>query len=179
MSTPNANPFGAAPEDTIDYRVPDESEDPFRPIGRYDENGKHIEGTPQKAKAIGKCVALKPDQGPSGPMLVFGFVVTEGDFAGREFDLYCSFSPKARFKVVETYNGLGLPLDRPYPKSAAIGVYVTLNLQDEEYNGRWSAKLKGIEKHPKGVGYRGTSNLSGVGIGSASKPVAADDDIPF
>ena len=91
-------------------------------------------------------------------MVVLTFVVTEGEFAGREFELYCSYSPRARFKLVETHAAMSLP-EGPYPKSAAIGVYVTANLQDEEYNGSWSAKLKGVAKHPKGAGFRGTSAL--------------------
>lgn len=149
--------FGAPPaEDTFNVPVPDIKDDPFRPIGQEDENGKHIPG---KLEVPGRCVSLKQDQGPSGPMAVFGFVVTEGQFAGREFDLYCSFNPRARFKVVETYKALNLPLDRPYPKSAAVGVYVLLNLEDEEFNDQWSAKLKRVKAHPKGAGFRGAAAL--------------------
>lgn len=157
----DANPFGAPPEDMIggEYKVPDEKDDPYRPIGSYDAANKLIAGSSNKATCIGKCTAVKPGTGPSGPMLVFSFVATEGEFAGRDFESYVSFSPKARFKVVETYNALGLPLDKPYPKSAAIGVYCVLNLQDEEYNERWSAKLKSVAKHPKGVGFRGAAAL--------------------
>jgi hypothetical protein len=155
-----SDPFGAPTEEMIDLPIADETDDPFRPIGTYNEEGKLVVGSTNKAQAIGKCVALEQKQGPSGPMIVFGFVATEGTFAGREFPLYCSFSPKARFKVVETYQGLGLPEKGPWPKSQPIGVYVTLNLQDEEYEGKFSAKLKGISKHPKGVGYRGTTELS-------------------
>lgn len=157
-----SDPFGSAPasEESIDFKVPDAKDDPYRPIGTYDEEtGKLIEG-PTKAEVPGKIVALAKKTGPSGPMVVFSTVVTEGEFAGREFDLYCSFSPKARFKIIETYKAVGLPIDQPYPKSAAIGVYVILCLEDEEYNGRWSAKLRSLKAHPKGVGYRGTAALS-------------------
>lgn len=157
-----SDPFGKPTEDMIDeakYRVPDQSEDPNRPIGTY-ENGKLVAGSKNKCSTMGRCTALKEAEGPSGPMLVFSFVVTEGEFAGRDLDLYCSFSPKARFKVVETYGALGLPEKGPWPKSQPIGVYVVMNLQDEEYQGNWSAKLKGVAKHPKGAGYRGASELS-------------------
>ena len=173
MSTPNpataSTPFGQPPatadEDMIDpsqgeYRVPSADEDPYRPIGEYDpETGKHVAGTPQKATTIGRVTALEKKNGPKGPMLVFSVVATEGQYAGRDFETYVSFSPSARFKVIETYNAIGLPHDGPYPKSAAVGVYVTINLQDEEYNGRWSAKIKSLAAHPKGVGYRGTAAL--------------------
>lgn len=157
------DPFGSAPgtDDVIDQKVPDQKDDPFRPIGNYnDETGAYIDG-PQKAEVIGKVVALEKKDSSAGiPMVVFSTVVTEGEFAGREFDIYCSFSPKARFKIIETYKAIGLPIDAPYPKAAAIGVYVVLCLKDEEYNGRWSAKCNALKPHPKGVGYRGTAALS-------------------
>lgn len=162
-------PTGASPsDDVIDpsqgYQVPDEKDDPFRPIGSYDilEDGsmKLIPGSNTKAEAPGKLCAIEKKQGPSGPMLVFSYVVTEGAFAGREFDLYVSFSNKARFKLVETYKAHGLPLEGPWPKAQAIGTYVILKLQDEEYQGRFSAKLKGVVAHPKGVGYRGTAQAA-------------------
>lgn len=159
MSTPV--PFGTPPEEVMDYRVPDESEDPYRPIGATDPaTGEYL--TPDKPARIdvpGKCIALVKKQGPSGPMGVFTLVCTEGPFAGREFELYCSFSRKARFKVVETYGALGLPLDRPFPFSTAVGVCCVLKLQDEEYEGRWSAKIKSVGAHAKGAGFRGSNAL--------------------
>jgi hypothetical protein len=152
------DPFGKPPEETVNFEYPSDDDNPYRPIGKY-EDGKLVsgEGT-DRCEAIGKIIAVTPKQGPSGPMAVFTVVVTEGPFAGREFDLYCSFSPKAKFKLDETHDAIGLPRG-PYPKSAAIGVYVVCKLQDEEYNDQWSAKLKGLKKHPKGAGYRGTANL--------------------
>jgi hypothetical protein len=153
-----SDPFGAPPEDMVNIPVPSESDDPYRPIGTTGADGKFAPG---KLKTIGRCIGLVQEQKAKGPCLKLTWVVTEGDFAGREFELFVSFSPAARFKVVETYNALGLPLDgTPYPKSQVVGAYATLNLEDEEYNGRWSAKLKGIEPHPKGVGYRGAAELS-------------------
>lgn len=163
----SGSPFGSAPADeemfgtgNDGYTPPDEKDDPFRPIGTYAE-GKLVPGSVNKASCVGKCTAIEKKTGPSGPMLVFSYVATEGAFAGRDFDLYVSFSPKARFKLVETYESHGLPLDGPWGKSKAVGSYVILNLQDEEYEQKWSAKLKGIAKHPKGVGYRGAANLPG------------------
>lgn len=166
MSTNNPDAaFGAPPaEDMIDpaagYQVPDEKDDPYRPIGTYDEDGKLVAGTSNKATVPGRCTAIKDSTGPKGKMLVFSFVCTEGVYAGRDFDSYVSFSPAARFKVVETYTALGLPLTGPYPRKQAIGVNVLLNLQDEEYQGRWSAKIKSVVAHPKSTKdapYRGSA----------------------
>lgn len=160
MSTPN--PFGSAPaEDLFNVPVPDAKDDPFRPIGEvHPETGEYLQpDKPAKLEVPGRCTALVNKQGPSGPMAVFSYVVTEGQYAGRDFDLYVSFSPKARFKVVETYKAHDLPLDRPYPKSQAVGSNVILCLRDEEYEGRWSAKLAAVKPHPKGAGYRGASAL--------------------
>lgn len=157
-----SNPFGSAPaEDLFDLSVPDAKDDPFRPIGECDPvTGEYLQkDKPAKLEVNGRCTALTNKQGPSGPMAVFSFVVTEGVYAGRDFDLHVSFSPKARFKVVETYKAFDLPLDRPYPKSQAIGVNVILCLRDEEYQERWSAKLNAVKPHPKGAGYRGTNAL--------------------
>lgn len=169
MSNPDAA-FGAPPENAenmIDpakgYEVPDAKDDPFRPVGEYDEDNKLVAGSKNKIQVPGKCVAVKEDTGPAGKMLVFSFVCTEGDFAGREFDSYVSFSPKARFKVVETYTALCLPQTGPWPKSKAVGTHCLLNLQDELYQERWGAKIKSVQIHPKStkeVGYRGTAALS-------------------
>ena len=122
-------------------------------------SGKLKEGTTNKASTVGKVTGVEKKTGPAGPMMVFTVTVTEGKFSGRDFDLYVSFSPKARFKLVESYNALGLPLDGPWGKSKAVGVYVGVNLIDEEFNDQWSAKIKSIFKHPKGVGYRGAATL--------------------
>jgi len=157
-----SNPFVAPPaEDMVGYTVPDASEDPFRPIGQTDpETGAYLNPKqPAKVECNGKCIALKTEEKAAGPCVVLTFVATEGAFAGREFELYVSYSPKARFKVVETYTAMNLPLDRPYPKAQAIGTHVVLCLQDEEYEGRWSAKLKKVKAHPKGAGFRGAAEL--------------------
>lgn len=168
------NPFGNAPTDeevfggTGEYQTPEASDDPYGPVGTYvDENGaegrvgKLKDGSTNKASAIGKVTAVEKKKGPSGPMMVFSLVGTEGRFAGRDFDLYVSYSPKARFKLVETHQAIGLPIDGPWTKSQALGVYVVLNLVDEEYQGQWGAKIKSVAKHPKGVGFRGAANLPG------------------
>lgn len=171
----SGNPFGEAPADeevfggTGEYTTPDEKDDPYRPIGVYIDpetgqegsTGKLKDGSTNKATAIGKVVGVEKKKGPAGPMMVFSVVATEGQFAGRDFDLFVSFSNKARFKLVETYQAIGLPIDGPWGKSQAVGVYVTLNLQDEEYQNKWGAKIKSVAKHPKGVGYRGAANLPG------------------
>ena len=191
------NPFGTPPEEFVDFVVPSESDDPSRPIGRYDEHGNPLTNPatgapfPNFCDVLGKVVALKRSVGPSGySLLTLSFVVTDGisqeskRFAGREFDLYLSANPKARFKVVESYEALGLPLERPYTKSQAIGVYAILRLVDEEYEGRWSPKLRKISKPTQGAGYRGAASLSDVGgarkpNGSTAVAATVSDDIPF
>lgn len=167
-------PFGTPPADeevfggTGEYTTPDPTDDPYGPIGVYineegqeGSSGKLKDGSTNKATSVGKITAVEKKKGPAGPMMVFSVVGTEGKFAGRDFDLYVSFSPKARFKLVETYNAIGLPIDGPWAKSKAVGVYVGINLIDEEYQDKWSAKIKSVFKHPKGVGYRGAANLPG------------------
>lgn len=154
MST--ANPFGSAPaEETFDMPVPSAEDDPFGPIGTYDENNNLVEGV-AKLDVPGKCVSWATHNATT---VKAEFVCTEGKFAGRTFPTYVSFKPQARFKVVEVYKALGLPLDRPFPKAQPIGCFVILGLQDEEYEGRMSAKIGKVKVHPKGAGFRGTSNL--------------------
>lgn len=168
----SGSPFGNAPADeevfggTGEYTTPDAADDPYGPIGVYvnaegveGRSGKLKEGSTNKETTIGKITDVTKDKGPAGPMMVFDVVVTEGKFAGRDFKVYASFSPKARFKLVETYQAIGLPVDGPWGKSKAVGTYVGVNLIDEEYQDQWSAKIKSLFKHPKGVGYRGAANL--------------------
>lgn len=168
----SGSPFGSAPADeevfggTGAYTTPDAADDPYGPIGVYidDEgvegrSGKLKEGSTNKETTNGKITGVEKGTGPSGAMMIFDVVVTEGRLSGRDFKLYVSYSPKARFKLVETYNAIGLPIDGPWGKSKALGVYVGINLIDEEYQNQWSAKIKSIFKHAKGVGYRGAANL--------------------
>lgn len=166
--------FGAPPQEEEEgFVVPDESDDPYRPIGRYDDNNELISGKGSDRRDVpGKCIAAIKKQGPKGPMIVATFVATETDFAGREFDVYLSFSPAARGILVSNLQALGQPTNAPVVASRLVGIYVILGLQDELYNDRWSAKAKVLKKHPKGAGYRGTSDL-------ASIEQAAEKAVPF
>jgi len=157
-----SNPFGAAPEDEVfNLKTPEAKDDPYGPIGAVDPETE-VYLTPDKparAECLGKCTSVKQDVGPSGPMLVFDFVATEGRFAGRDFTTYVSFSDKARFKVVETKQAFGTKINEFFTRNNCVGVYVILCLQDELFDGRWSAKLRGTKAHPKGAGFRGANLL--------------------
>ena len=159
-----SDPFGKPPveEDVIPgtetYPEADPN-DPYGSLGTYNEEGVRTspKGSDQ-GTCIGKVIAAAPHEGPSGPCVKLTVCGTEGRFNGRDFDLYISFSQKAKFKLDETYAAIGLPKG-PFVKSRAIGVFVTLKLKDEQYNGQWSAKCSGLLCHPKGAGFRGSSNL--------------------
>ena len=150
MST--SDPYGQPPSDElVDLAFPEDSEDSGA-IGKKNEDGVFIPG---KLITEGRCIGVDQRVSKSGNnMTVFTFVGTGKKFAGTEFDLYCVYLSNAKFKLIETHQALNIP-EGPFKKPLAIGVYVTMDLEDEEYNGKWRAKLKGVRAHDNGAGYRG------------------------
>ena len=72
-----------------------------------------------------------------------------------------------RLAALRSYGILDTPLEQDFDDVVRIAAYVcnapisVINLIDEEYQDKWSAKIKSVFKHPKGVGYRGAANLPG------------------
>jgi hypothetical protein len=144
-SKKNKDPFGSpSKQDAFEVDFPDPGESGLRiPKNRY----------------IGRLVALTKDTSNAGnPMWVWVFVIIEGKYAGREFKLWTTLTPASMWKVGETLLALGFE-GTPGEKFAftleeAIGRGATLVIVDDEFEGRKTSKLQGIEPHPKGAGYK-------------------------
>lgn len=139
---------------------------PFGKPGKEDEF--FLEAMPEeggglripKGKYVGRLIDAAKDVAKSSgnPMWVFFFAITEGPHAGRDFRIYAALTPQAMWKVAEVLNALGLGVEPGEPvrfvKKDAIGIGVTMVLEDDEYNGRDTSKLVRVEAHPKGAGYK-------------------------
>lgn len=168
------DPFGS-PAECADFSFPipeEDANDPHGPIGTL------VDGVfqPGKLSVPAKVTGWKKTTSKSGnSMVVCSVRILEGRYVGMTFDLYLVFIASARFRVVEAYKALGLPLDATVTASP-IGNHCIVKLEDELYNDRWSPKPRSLLPPAQGAGYRGNAELPSA----APSALPADDDtIPF
>jgi cobalamin biosynthesis protein CobT len=110
----------------------------------------------EAGKYPGKCVGVVYGRAKSSgnPMYTWAFVITKGEYAGKDFPLYTADTEDAAWKILETLQGLGFEVEAgdslKITRKDVMGRRCILNVVDDEYQGRPQSKLQGIEPDPKG-----------------------------
>lgn len=105
------------------------------------------------AGVIADCV-VKEKQGSDHPYLNWDIQIAEGDHEGRHVYLTTSFKPEALWKMMETFQNLGLT-DEEYNlkfddatgqllEPEVIGLPCTAQVFNEPYNNRMTSKVSSI-----------------------------------
>lgn len=123
------------------------------------------------------CV-LKEKTGKEHPYLNFEVTIAEGDHEGRKLYLVASFQPNAMWKMMETFQNLGLT-DLDYKLTVddqtmvltepeVIGLPCVIQVFQEPYNKRMTSKISNI-LGPNGENFA----ESGVAASEAAAPEAS------
>ncbi len=132
---------------------------------------------PARDDYVGKIFALlkKEAKSSGNPMWVFTASITEGEYRGMDFDLFCPLTPNALWKLADTLAALGIKFSAGQPvsfkRSDIIGVGCRLVIKDDRNQDgtREVSRLAGLLPHPKGAGYKD-------GVSSFVPPARPDDD---
>lgn len=104
---------------------------------------------------LAKCVSLEKSVSKQGnDMYVFTFTIMEGDYVGRDFKTYCALTPQALFKLAEIAEAMQLDDiggSTNFHPDRVVNKAVTLEIEDQEYNGKASSTIKRVSEHPKGA----------------------------
>lgn len=126
---------------------------------------------PASDQYLGKLLTVaKRDAKSSGnPMWVFNFTISEGEYAGMDFAIFCVLTPNALWKLTETLAALGVRI-RPgeqvrFKAADVMGVGVRLVIVDDKSQDgtREISKLNAVLPHPKGAGFRDDKSSSRFG----------------
>jgi cobalamin biosynthesis protein CobT len=110
----------------------------------------------EAGKYPGKCVGVVYGRAKSSgnPMYTWSFIITKGEYAGKDFPLYTADTEDAAWKILETLQGLGFEVEAgdslKITRKDVMGRRCILIVVDDEYQGRPQSKLQGIEADPKG-----------------------------
>lgn len=126
----------------------------------------------KKGKYPARVVGLDKGTSQAGnPMWIWTFAIIAGEYAGKEFKTWTALTAAAMWKLREVLMALKLSQDgktSKFKKSDAIGKNITLDIEDDEYNGRPSSTVKTVlpfdEKLLKDMG---------------GEKAAAKADVPF
>jgi hypothetical protein len=164
MATRNAQSLGKPKPKTGDdqfrFQMPSKEQ--------MDEQKSGGRGRIPAARYIGKCVGVvaETSKKSSNPMWTFDFVITKGEYAGRDFKLWAVLTDAAAWKVQETMEALGVECppgeEIVLNKKEVIGVGVEMKIVDDngkDGDGEFS-KLDKIFPHPQGAGFRPAAGLS-------------------
>lgn len=87
-----------------------------------------------------RCTNVEQSKSKKGdPMYVWDFTIVEGEGKGITLKLFTSLSPTARWKVIETLEGLGIEASNrvvKFKKSDVVNKLAYVEIVHEEYNGR-------------------------------------------
>jgi hypothetical protein len=134
-----SNPFGAPREeddDSFEVQLPSDEEEASKwvvPEGEYDA----------------RVVGLEKEESNAGnPMYVWEFeLLGPGELKGRTFKSWTALTPAAMWKVREVLEALGLGESgkkAKFTKKDAIGRRCTLDIQDDEYEGKLRSTVKTV-----------------------------------
>lgn len=132
-----------------------------------------------------KVVSIEQGQSKAGnPMFTWVFALIGDKFPGREFKNFTALTPAAMFKVAETLQALDVGAAGKvvnFKKADVLNKQVMLQIEDDEYNGEKSSRIKKVKRHPDGP--KVVKGAAGGGeppvpTGSKKKKIN-DEEIPF
>lgn len=132
-----SNPYGSPTDD---------DDDDFSAEFDGDETATVAAGT-YTARVVD---VVKGDSKAGNPMWTWTFAVTgnekgkKSDFDGKELKLWTALTPAAMWKLSETVQALGIPVEDnkiKCKKGDLVGKSCLIEVQEDEYNGRPSAKI--------------------------------------
>lgn len=170
------------------------SNDPFAPSSDSD-SGKvfQFEFRPEdtglipvglyEARVINMEESVSKNSG--NPMLIWDFIVHEGEFAGKELRLWTTLKPGATWMLDSVLSSFGLmnPIDsetasrhsKEFTVEDVRGLLCGILIEHTEYRGQVRNSIKEISSSNKGVGARWSIDDSS----SPFDPPETTDDIPF
>lgn len=92
-----------------------------------------------------RCIEVEQSVSQAGnPMFIWNFVITEGQYTGREFKCWTAITPAAMWKVAETVQALGIGQTGQvvkFKRGDVINKDCGLLIEEDEYNGKPSSKI--------------------------------------
>jgi hypothetical protein len=110
-----------------------------------DQNGRITRGR-YKGKLIN--IVDAPAKTSGNPMWTWTFVITEGEFAGREFKMYTVKTSSGAWKIQEVLIALGIDVKAGirFAEKDVIGKAAVLLIDDDSYQGIDRSKLVGVKE---------------------------------
>lgn len=90
-------------------------------------------------------------------MWTWRWQVSRGPNKGRNIPNYTALSPQALWKVVETFDALGIERTEggtKFKRSDVIGTLAMAHIVTGSYDGRDRSEIKALKAHPRGAGYK-------------------------
>ncbi|MCU7521629.1 MAG: DUF669 domain-containing protein [Ignavibacteria bacterium] len=128
------NPFGGGSEDGFSVDLTQVEEQGKIPAGTY----------PAEVIGLEKTVS----QNSGNRMWVWKFMINDGDYEGRKFQVYSVLTPKGLWRVAEILNALHLGKageEVNFTLDQVIGGEVLLQIVDDVYNGEPRSSVKHVK----------------------------------